>query len=213
MMPHQHQHQHHPVGDAFSKAKERGVCASMPSEGALLPQDPRDSYRDHDDTAAMSQKAGLFQSARGDREPHRPQGHALEEQRMRVVEKEEGSKDSGEKKEDEEEHDEFRPRAAASARTVVRERRQWALRRARRLEGPNEANQLELGGGLPAGGGNNKVWVDTVVRVAGSSRTAAEGSTRRGKKVKVAGSNGDRGGEGGIVALLVSCGRPLPIVV
>lgn len=41
----------------------------------------------------------------------------------------------------------FRPTAAMSAKAVVRERRQWALRRARRSEGPNEANQLELGGG------------------------------------------------------------------
>lgn len=42
---------------------------------------------------------------------------------------------------------EFRVDAAMSAKAVVRARRQWALRRARRSEGPNEANQLELGGG------------------------------------------------------------------
>lgn len=61
--------------------------------------------------------------------------------------------------EEEETDEEFRPKAAMSARAVVRARRQWALRRARRHEGPNEANQLELGGGAgvtgeagPAGG-------------------------------------------------------------
>lgn len=42
----------------------------------------------------------------------------------------------------------FTPTMAMSARTVVRERRQWALRRARRQEGPNISNQLELGGGM-----------------------------------------------------------------
>lgn len=61
--------------------------------------------------------------------------------------------------EEEETDEEFSPKAAMSARAVVRARRQWALRRARRHEGPNEANQLELGGGagvvgeaVPAGG-------------------------------------------------------------
>ncbi|CAM9647190.1 unnamed protein product, partial [Ectocarpus sp. 12 AP-2014] len=70
----------------------------------------------------------------------------------------------------EEEEEEFRPRAAMSARAVVRDRRQWALRRARRQEGPNEANQLELGGWSPAGTGVPEAWVDTVVKVAGAGR-------------------------------------------
>ncbi|CAM9825685.1 unnamed protein product, partial [Laminaria digitata] len=42
--------------------------------------------------------------------------------------------------------DDFKPTVTMNPRAVVRERRQWALRRARRREGPNEANQLELGG-------------------------------------------------------------------
>lgn len=59
---------------------------------------------------------------------------------------------------------EFRPAAAMSAKAVVRARRQWALRRSKRFEGPNEANQLELGGAPGEGsllsegsctGGNN----------------------------------------------------------
>lgn len=55
------------------------------------------------------------------------------------------------------EESEFRPAAAMSAKAVVRARRQWALRRARRSEGPNEANQLELGGGR-AGISGQEVW-------------------------------------------------------
>lgn len=47
-----------------------------------------------------------------------------------------------------EEEVDFCPKSAMSARSIVRARRQWALRRARRKEGPNEANQLELGGGI-----------------------------------------------------------------
>ncbi|CAM9320335.1 unnamed protein product, partial [Hapterophycus canaliculatus] len=78
------------------------------------------------------------------------------------------------------------------------------LRRARRLEGPNEANQLELGGGSPARSGVNKAWVDTVVSVAGSDRVGAEGASRAGKEVSVAGSNDEAGGDGGVVASLVS---------
>ncbi|CAM9414363.1 unnamed protein product [Discosporangium mesarthrocarpum] len=45
-----------------------------------------------------------------------------------------------------EEDDEFRPTESLRAGEVVRARRQWALRRARRKEGPNEANQRQLGG-------------------------------------------------------------------
>jgi len=39
----------------------------------------------------------------------------------------------------------FKPSGSLSLRAIIRERRQWALRKARRREGPNEANQLALG--------------------------------------------------------------------
>ena len=40
---------------------------------------------------------------------------------------------------------EFAPSPSMSLRGIIRERRQWALRKARRREGPNEQNQLMLG--------------------------------------------------------------------
>lgn len=121
-----------------------------------------------------------------------------------------------EEEEDEEDEDEeFRPRTAMSARAVVRQRRQWALRRARRQEGPNEANQLELGGGSPAGtAAIGEAWVETVVKVAVSGRGRAEEVTKGGGEVKIGGRSdsendaggggGAREGEVGIVELLVS---------
>ncbi|CAM9386389.1 unnamed protein product, partial [Ectocarpus sp. 8 AP-2014] len=112
---------------------------------------------------------------------------------------EHGSAEKNERERGEEEEQEFRPRAAMSARAVVRERRQWALRRARRQEGPNEANQLELGGWSPAGTGVPEAWVDTVVKVAGAGRRGAKGGG--GEDDIVAEGSGRRGG-GGVVALL-----------
>lgn len=47
--------------------------------------------------------------------------------------------------EGEDEDAEFVPSPSASLRAIIRERRQWALRKARRREGPNEENQLLLG--------------------------------------------------------------------
>ena len=40
---------------------------------------------------------------------------------------------------------EFKPSPSMSLRSIIRERRQWALRKARRREGPNEENQIMLG--------------------------------------------------------------------
>lgn len=60
--------------------------------------------------------------------------------------------------EEEEEEDTFKPMRGLTARALVCERRQWALRRVRRYEGPNEANQLELGGGSPPG--VREAWPD-----------------------------------------------------
>lgn len=51
--------------------------------------------------------------------------------------------------EEKEKEDYFKPIKGLTARALVCERRQWALRRVRRYEGPNEANQYELGGGSP----------------------------------------------------------------
>eukprot|EP00520_Triparma_pacifica_P008736 CAMPEP_0118651064 /NCGR_PEP_ID=MMETSP0785-20121206/10589_1 /TAXON_ID=91992 /ORGANISM="Bolidomonas pacifica, Strain CCMP 1866" /LENGTH=2593 /DNA_ID=CAMNT_0006543497 /DNA_START=44 /DNA_END=7822 /DNA_ORIENTATION=+ len=42
--------------------------------------------------------------------------------------------------------EEFVPSPSMSLRAIIRERRQWALRKARRREGPNEENQIMLGG-------------------------------------------------------------------
>ena len=39
----------------------------------------------------------------------------------------------------------YKPSTNMSLRSIIRERRQWALRNARRREGPNEDNQLALG--------------------------------------------------------------------
>lgn len=111
------------------------------------------------------------------------------------------------------------PRAGMSAKTIVRARRQWALRRARRREGPNEANQLELGGGSAAGPGIGEAWVETVVKVATvAGKDGAAGAAEGGEETKYFGSGGDHvggsgvrsggtggGGDGGgVVALLVS---------
>ena len=71
----------------------------------------------------------------------------------------------------------------------MRERRQWALRRARRREGPNEANQLELGG-----------WSDDIfgeIPVAGAT---GEGVDVNRERLDTAGGGGERS----VVALLVS---------
>ncbi|GMI11415.1 hypothetical protein TrLO_g5165 [Triparma laevis f. longispina] len=46
---------------------------------------------------------------------------------------------------EEEEGGEYAPSPNMSLRGIIRERRQWALRKARRREGPNEENQLMLG--------------------------------------------------------------------
>ncbi|CAM9262946.1 unnamed protein product, partial [Ectocarpus fasciculatus] len=120
--------------------------------------------------------------------------------------KEQGSAEENEGEREKEEEEEFRPRAAMSARAVVRERRQWALRRARRQEGPNEANQLELGGWSPTGTGVPEAWVDTVVKVAGAGTRGAKGGGGEGDD-NVAESGG-RGGGGGVVALLTRlCGE------
>lgn len=70
---------------------------------------------------------------------------------------------------------EFCPTKAMSAKAVVRARRQWALRRARRSEGPNEANQLELGGG--AGVATGGAW--TSYGVAERGITDGDGSVVR----------------------------------
>ena len=43
------------------------------------------------------------------------------------------------------EEGEFVPSPSMSLRAIIRERRQWALRKARRREGPNEENQIMLG--------------------------------------------------------------------
>lgn len=83
------------------------------------------------------------------------------------------------------ETEEFRPTAMMSARAVVRERRQWALRRARRQEGPNEANQLQLGGGQ---------------HEIGEAWTAAADSSTSGKEERKDAAEGG----GSVVALLVS---------
>lgn len=112
------------------------------------------------------------------------------------------AEDNGREREEDKEEEEFRPRAAVSARAVVRERRQWALRRARRQEGPNEANQLELGGWSPARIGVPEAWVDTVVKVAGAGRRGAKGGGGGGAD-NVAEGDGRGGGGGGVVALLV----------
>lgn len=85
------------------------------------------------------------------------------------------------------EGEEFRPTAAMSARTVVRERRQWALRRLRRQEGPNEANQLELGGGPPE------------AREARNTVAISRDAENKNQGVNTATKGG-----GSIVALLVS---------
>jgi hypothetical protein len=55
--------------------------------------------------------------------------------------------------EEEETHDEFIPSGNLSLRSLIKQRRQWALRAARRIEGPNTANQKLLNikdGVLPA---------------------------------------------------------------
>lgn len=103
---------------------------------------------------------------------------------MKPQDKAEG-KIQKEEKTDEEEN-EFKPTTVMSARAVVRERRQWALRRARRQEGPNETNQLELGGGPSEGSGS---WE------AGNAGDSIHGKE---KSVNVA------DGGGTVVALLVS---------
>ena len=94
---------------------------------------------------------------------------------------------------DNDDDDDFKPTVAMNPRAIVRERRQWALRRARRREGPNEANQLELGGG----------WLDNMfceIRVAGAP---GEGTDANGQRVDT--TDGGDGGGGGrsVVALLV----------
>lgn len=109
--------------------------------------------------------------------------------------------------EDPEEEEEFRPKATMSARGVVRARRQWALRRARRREGPNEANQLELGGGSPAEVGIREAWVGTAVEAAAVSSEVGGvegGSVRGGGRGEGEGDRRGRGGGNGVVELLVS---------
>ncbi len=134
------------------------------------------------------------------------------------VEKGPGGEGGGGEGGDDEE--EFMPRAGMSAKTVVRARRQWALRRARRREGPNEANQLELGGGSAVGSGIGEAWVETVVKVATvAGKDGAAGTAEDGEGIKAfvsggnhaVGSGGPSGGAGGgggdqagVVALLVS---------
>lgn len=71
------------------------------------------------------------------------------------VEEERAPRDQS--RQQEEKEDTFRPTRGLTARALVCERRQWALRRVRRHEGPNEANQLELGGGSP---GVREAWPD-----------------------------------------------------
>ena len=138
----------------------------------------------------------------GGREPRKQEMHSLEQPQD----------DQEADEEEEEEEEEFRPKATMSARAVVRARRQWALRRARRREGPNGANQLELGGGSPADAGSREAWVETVVKVAAvsSGSGAVEGGNGDGRKGGVrdgGGAEGERGGRGGgngVVELLVS---------
>lgn len=193
-------------GDAFSNTEDgRGVCTASSVKGTLPPPDPQNRPRCDHPTAAVPPNAHLSGSGRSDHQPNTQEGHALGEGQHQVDEK---------KVREEQEEAEFRPKKAMSARTVVRERRQWALRRSRRLEGPNEANQLELGGGPPVGSGVPEAWVDTVVRVAGRGGVGSEGEgpAREGKEVGVARSGGGAGGDGGTVALLVSCGRLLSCV-
>lgn len=135
----------------------------------------------------VSPNESLFGGGAGEREPYHQQ-----------------------QQEEEDEDEEFKPRLAMSAKSVVRQRRQWALRRARRREGPNEANQLELGGGSPAGtAGIREAWVETVVKVAVTGRDRAEEAAKGAGEVKTWGGGHDdndaRGGErGGVVELLVS---------
>lgn len=96
--------------------------------------------------------------------------------------------------EDDNDDEDFKPTSAMNPRAIVRERRQWALRRARRREGPNEANQLELGGG----------WLDDMfceIRVAGA---AGEGADAHRQRVDTADGGGGGGGGRSVVALLVS---------
>lgn len=164
-----------------------GIGASFAEQGGSTP--PPD--RQHRQGNVVDAKAG-------EHEPRQQEIHPLKQPQ--------GDKQSDEEEEAEEgEEEEFRPTATMSARGVVRARRQWALRRARRREGPNEANQLELGGGSPAETGMREAWVDTVVKKAAvSSRSGAveDGSGNGGK----GGARGGGGGEGGngVVELLVS---------
>lgn len=150
--------------------------------------------QDHHQGSAVDEEAG-------EREPRQHEAHSLE-------------KPPGDQQTDEQEEEEevFRPKGTMSARGVVRARRQWALRRARRREGPNKANQLELGGGSPAETGIREAWVETVVKVAevssrsgavgGVSGNGGDGGIRGGREEE--GAGGGRRGGNGVVESLVS---------
>ena len=192
------------------RSSEDGIEATQPLEETY-------SFSNTDDSTggASFTEGGGSRPPLPDRDHH--QGNAVDaeaggrehrQQELHSLEKPPGDQQADEQEEEEEE---FRPKATMSARGVVRARRQWALRRARRREGPNEANQLELGGGSPSEARVREAWVETVAKVAGfSSRSGAaegasgdsgegEGGVRDGR-----GGGGAGGGRNGVVELLVS---------
>lgn len=181
------QQQEQPLGTSWFSNADDGTGDSFAEDGQPAPPPPDQHYDQGNDTDAEL----------GEREPRKKEVHSLER-----------PQDDQQADQEEEEEEEFRPKATMSARAVVRARRQWALRRARRREGPNEANQLELGGGSPADAGIREAWVETVVKVAAdSSRSGAlaGGSGNGGEGgVRSRGGAGGGGGGSGVVELLVS---------
>ncbi|CAN0120353.1 unnamed protein product [Scytosiphon promiscuus] len=184
-----------PQDRGSASPNDRPFSKESGREPPLPAPDPRNLHRGQDGTSALSPESSPPQGATGDGETDRQQKKTLEKQPSHLVEEEKGRGVAANYEEDGKE-DEYQPRPGTSARTVVRERRQWALRRTRRLEGPNEANQLELGGGLPAVDGGKGASLDTVARVG------VEGAARGREEFSVTGSNGEAEGNGGIVAML-----------